>query len=306
MLLNVESAIRDLKTVRDFIRWSVSRFNEAEVFFGHGTDDPWDEAVQLVLYVLHLPWDVDPRIMDTNLTFEEKEQIAYLVKQRIEKRTPAAYLTQLAWFAGLPFFVDERVLIPRSPIGELIENGFAPWVGEDQVHRVLDLCCGSGCIGIATAAAFPWAQVDIADISSDALDVARKNVKDIGVEDRVNVIESDVFDGLTGRYDLILTNPPYVGTEEYLGLPQEYHQEPRTGLESGADGLDVVRRILKEARSHLNDEGVLICEVGNTQIELENAFPSVPFMWIDFEQGGHGVFVLTAKQLEQHQGDFEL
>lgn len=304
MLLNVESAIRDLRTVRDFIRWSVSRFNEANIYFGHGTDDPWDEAVGLILYALHLPWDVDPRVMDTNLTQEEKEQVAYLIKQRVEKHTPSAYLTQSAWFAGLEFFVDERVLIPRSPIAELIGNGFEPWVEENQCHRILDLCTGSGCIGIATAVAFPWSKVDCADISSDALEVAGINVDRIGVSDRVRLIESDLFENVTDRYDVILSNPPYVGAEEMSGLPEEYRQEPELALASGNDGLDCVAQILAQARQYLTDQGVLICEVGNSQMALEERFSNVPFLWLEFENGGHGVFLLTAQQLDQYQSEF--
>ncbi|MCG8313552.1 MAG: 50S ribosomal protein L3 N(5)-glutamine methyltransferase [Pseudomonadales bacterium] len=304
MLLNVESAIRDLRTVRDFIRWTVSRFNEAEIYFGHGTDDPWDEAVGLILYALHLPWDVDPRVMDTRLTQEEKEQVAYLIKQRVEKHTPSAYLTQSAWFAGLEFFVDERVLIPRSPIGELIGNGFEPWIKENQVHRVLDLCTGSGCIGIATAVAFPWAKVECVDVSSDALDVAQINVERIGVLDRVRLIESDLFENVSDRYDLIVTNPPYVGAEEMAQLPQEYHQEPELALASGVEGLDCVEVILAEARQYLTDQGILICEVGNSQQALEERYPNVPFLWLEFENGGHGVFMLTAQQLDQYKNEF--
>lgn len=304
MLLNIESALRDLVTVRDFLRWTVSRFNEAQVCLGHGTDDPWDEAVHLVLYALHLPWDVDPAVMDCRLTMEEKEQVIYLVKQRIEKRTPAAYLTQTAWFAGAPYFVDERVLIPRSPIAELINNGFAPWLEEQTLHRVLDLCCGSGCIGIATALALPWVRVDCADVSQEALAVAEINVERYGLEDRVQLVQSDVFSHLDEQYDLILSNPPYVSDAEMDTLPAEYRHEPELGLRAEDQGLAIVSQMLREARKHLTENGTLICEVGNTQAALEQAYPNVPFMWIEFEQGGHGVFMLTAKQLDQYASEF--
>lgn len=307
MRVNTESAIRDLITVRDFLRWTASKMNEANVFLGHGSDDSWDEGVALILYALHLPWDADGRIMDSRLTIEEKEQIAYLVKQRIEKRTPVAYLIQTAWFAGLPFFVDERVLIPRSPIGELIEKGFEPWLDAESVNRALDLCTGGGCIAIAMALNLPNAHVDALDISPEALEVAALNIEKHGIEEHVSLIRSDGFDSLTEskpQYELIVSNPPYVGAEEMASLPDEYRQEPSLALASGGDGLDFVRRILCQATDYLTEKGTLICEVGNSDVVLEAAFPNVPFTWVEFERGGHGVFVLTAEELRNHRDDF--
>ena len=307
MQVNIESAINDLETVRDFLRWTTSRLNEAGVFLGHGTDDAWDESVALVLHVLHLPWDVDNRIMDSRLTLEEKRQVTDLVKQRVEQRVPLAYLTNTAWFAGLPFYVDSRVLIPRSPFAELIEKGFQPWVDVDSVHRALDLCTGGGCIGIAMALSLPHAQIDAIDLSSSALEVAQQNVDNHGVDDIVSLIKSDCFDALgagQSQYDLIVSNPPYVGGEEMASLPAEYLKEPRLALASGDDGLDIVRRILSQAVDYLTDSGTLICEVGNSDQALEAAFPRVPFTWIDFEHGGHGVFIFTAKELQQYRQEF--
>lgn len=307
MRVNTASAIEDLVTVRDFLRWTTSRLNETQVVLGHGFEDSWDEAVALVLYALHLPWDADNRVMDSRLTTKEREQIAYLVKQRIEKRTPVAYLTQIAWFAGLPFFVDERVLIPRSPIGELIEKGFEPWIRGDSIDRALDLCTGGGCIAIAMALNLPHVQVDAVDISSEALAVAMQNVENHGAEEVVTLIKSDCFEALIAtkpQYDLIVSNPPYVGSKEMSSLPEEYLQEPSMALAAGSDGLDIVRRILNQAVDYLTKDGVLICEVGNSDQALEQAFPKVPFTWIEFEHGGHGVFILTAEELKKHRAQF--
>lgn len=308
MRVDTDSAIEDLLTTRDFLRWTTSRLNESGVFLGHGCDEAWDEAVALVLYALHLPWNADNRVMDSRLTTQEREQIAYLVKQRIEKRTPVAYLTQTAWFAGMPFFVDERVLIPRSPIAELIEKGFEPWLRTEDVYRALDLCTGGGCIAIAMAQSLPNTRVDGLDISSDALDVAQINVRQHGLEDCVSLIQSDCFDALVEKkpqYDLIVSNPPYVGLEEMSSLPDEYRHEPSKALAGGDDGLDIVRRILAQAADYLTDTGTLICEVGNSDLALEAAFPKVPFTWIEFERGGHGVFILNAEELKQYRSDFD-
>lgn len=289
-----------LHTLRDFIRWGASRMNEAQVYFGHGTDNAIDEAATLVLHALHLPPDLATEYFSAHLTPAEKHAVLTLFEQRIQERKPAAYLIRQSWFMGLPFYVDERVLVPRSPLAELIENRFAPWlVHPDTVGSILDLCTGSGCIGIACAYAFPDAQVDLSDISADALTVAVHNMEAHGLAMRVEAIESDLFDALAGRrYDLIVSNPPYVGAAELGSLPDEYRHEPQLGLAAGLDGLDVVIRILHDAPAFLSDDGLLIVEVGSAAEALCDAFPDVPFTWLDFERGGEGVFLLTARQLK--------
>lgn len=288
----------DLISVRDYIRWGASQFNAAELFFGHGTDNAWDDALQLVLHALHLPLPLNPDVLDTRLTLAERKEVVALLRRRIDERMPTAYLTGTAWFAGLPFRVDPRVLVPRSPIAELIENQFSPWLLQEPEY-ILDLCTGSGCIGIACAYAFPEAAVDLSDISRDALEVAQRNIDIHEVGHRVRAIESDVFDNLTElRYDLIVSNPPYVDAEDLAEMPAEYHAEPALGLASGVDGLDFTRRLLREALDHLTDEGVLIVEVGNSGVALEAAYPELPFTWLEFRRGGHGVFLLTAAQLQ--------
>lgn len=288
----------DLISVRDYIRWGASQFNAAELFFGHGTDNAWDDALQLVLHALHLPLPLNPDVLDTRLTLAERKEVVALLRRRIDERMPTAYLTGTAWFAGLPFRVDPRVLVPRSPIAELIENQFSPWLLQEPEY-ILDLCTGSGCIGIACAYAFPEAAVDLSDISRDALEVAQRNIDIHEVGHRVRAIESDLFDNLAElRYDLIVSNPPYVDAEDLAEMPAEYHAEPALGLASGVDGLDFTRRLLREALDHLTDEGVLIVEVGNSGVALEAAYPELPFTWLEFRRGGHGVFLLTAAQLQ--------
>lgn len=290
-----------LHTVRDFIRWSASRMTAEGVYFGHGTSNAIDEAAALVLHALHLPPDLHAAYFDANLVPDEKRAILNLLDQRVGQRIPLPYLTQRAWFMGLPFFVDRRVLIPRSPLAELIERQFAPWVQAEKVSRILDLCTGSGCIGIACAHAFPEAEIDLADISTEALDVAAINVADHGVDDRVELIRSDLFSALAGRrYGLILSNPPYVGHDEMTALPPEYAHEPRLALESGEDGLDAPLAILKQAREFLEDDGVLVVEVGNAQWALRERLPELPFLWLEFERGGEGVFLLSAAELDEH------
>ncbi|TFH85925.1 50S ribosomal protein L3 N(5)-glutamine methyltransferase [Billgrantia azerbaijanica] len=294
-----------LVTLRDYLRWAASEFHLAGLFHGHGTDSPWDEAVALTLGALHLPWNVDPAVLDARLLPPERARIVSLVRERITTRRPLPYLLGEAFFAGVPFSVDERVLIPRSPIAELIEDGFSAWFPDAPPARVLDLCTGSGCIGIATALHLPTAEVDLADISAEALAVAKQNIVRHDVGARVRAVLSDVFDGLAGqRYALIVANPPYVDARDLATMPAEFRHEPALALGAGADGLDVVRRILREARDHLSDDGVLIVEVGNSDRHLEAAFPEVPFLWLDFERGGHGVFALTAGQLDAHAEAF--
>ena len=293
-----------LHTVNDYIRFGASQFNQAELYFGHGTNNAWHEAMILVMYRLSLPTEMVDDAMSCRLIKEERLAILALFDRRITEGLPAAYLTNQAMFCGLPFYVDERVLVPRSPIGELIDNRFNGLIDKSP-SRILDLCTGSGCIAIACAVAFPEAEVDAVDLSIDALNVAEINIEGHGLSAQVIPIHSDVFSGVEGQsYDLIVTNPPYVDQEDVDSLPQEYLHEPEMGLGSGFDGLDITRKILAQAASHLHDEGVLICEVGNSQVHLSAAFPNVPFQWLEFERGGHGVFRLTKAQLEQHQQDF--
>ena len=289
----------DLISIRDYIRWGASQFNAAGLFFGHGTDNAWDEAVQLVLHALHLSLPLNPEVLDARLALAERKDVIALLRRRMDERIPAAYLTGTAWFAGLPFKVDERVLVPRSPIAELIEDQFAPWLLREPEY-ILDLCTGSGCIGIACAYVFPEAAVDLSDISLDALAVAQRNIDIHEVGHRVRAIESDLFNELTElRYDLIVSKPPYVDAEDLAEMPAEYRAEPALGLASGVDGLDFTRRLLREALDHLTEEGVLIVEVGNSCVALEEAFPELPFTWLEFRRGGHGVFLLTAAQLHE-------
>ncbi|MBU2712475.1 50S ribosomal protein L3 N(5)-glutamine methyltransferase [Zooshikella harenae] len=299
-------AFDGLETVRDFIRWAYSRFNEAELFYGHGSDNGWDEAVHLVLQSLHLPWDIDQRVLDSRLTLEERTHVADLVSRRVIERIPSAYLVNQAWFCGLPFYVDERVLVPRSPIAELIDQHFQPWLGEQAVSRVLDMCTGSGCIGIAAAYAFPEAEVVLSDIDHDALQVATINIDKHELDDRVTAIEADLFQGIPLQlFDIIVSNPPYVDAEDLSDMPPEFHHEPEHGLASGEDGLFHTLQILAQAADYLTEQGLLIVEVGNSQWALQDKFPQVPFNWLAFEHGGDGVFLLEAEQCRQFQADFK-
>ncbi len=300
------SAIKELSTMTDFMRWGASRFVDAELSYSHGMSSPLDESVYLVLRALNLPVDTPEIYWKSNLTNSEKESIVTLLKRRIEERVPAAYITQEGWFAGLQFFVDERVLVPRSPIAELVENQFQPWVMPDEVENILDLCTGSGCIGIACAYAFPFAEVDLADVSEDALDVATINIAKHDAVEQVSVILSDLFSNIGDRtYDIIVTNPPYVDKDDIDGMSDEFHHEPELGLSSGNDGLDCTRQILAQAAKYLNDEGVLVVEVGNSQHALVQEYPQVPFQWIEFERGGDGVFMLTKQQLQEYFAESE-
>jgi ribosomal protein L3 glutamine methyltransferase len=272
------------------------RFKAADLFYGHGTDNPWDEAVYLVFTVLGVAFDAQESQMNRELSPAEQATLDALISRRIEQRVPVAYLVQEAWFAGLPFKVDERVLIPRSPLAELITQRFEPLIAAPP-ERILDLCTGSGCIGIATALVFSNAQVDLADISPQALSLARENVSRHGLKARVKLIESDLFASLSGRYSMILCNPPYVSQIEIDDLPPEYAHEPVLGLYSDEEGLAIPLQILRQAADYLSDDGVLIMEVGYTHEALSARLPTVPFLWLEFGNGGEGVCVLTAQQL---------
>lgn len=289
--------IDELLTIRDFIRFGASQFTAAELFYGHGTDNAWDEAEQLVLHTLHITPPLDDVWLEARLARFERESILKSFSRRVEERIPAPYITGKAWFVGLPFDVDERALVPRSPIGELIEKHFEPWVIQSP-KRILDLCTGSGCIGIACAYAYPESEVQLSDISFDALEVAEQNIQNHGLQDRVFAMQSDLFENLQGQtFDLIVSNPPYVDKEDMDSLPHEFHSEPELGLASGIDGLDFTRRLLREALDYLSETGILIVEVGNSWPALVDAYPDLPFTWVEFERGGHGVFVLPAQDL---------
>jgi ribosomal protein L3 glutamine methyltransferase len=295
----INSATDELVTVRDWLRWAVSRFNESGLAYGHGTENAWDEAVWLVLATLHLPHDTLEPWLDAHLTRSERLGLLNNLQQRVVHRMPTAYLVQEAWLGSFRFYVDQRVIIPRSYFAELLESGFAPWIEDpESVGSVLDLCTGSGCLAILMAHAFPGASVDAIDISADALVVACRNIADYHLDDRVHAIESDLFAAVKGkRYDLILSNPPYVTSETMAALPAEYRHEPALALAAGADGLDVVRRILAEAGAHLNSGGLLAIEVGHNQHLVEAAFPDLPMVWLDTEHAEGKVFLVTREDL---------
>ncbi|MBU1223908.1 MAG: 50S ribosomal protein L3 N(5)-glutamine methyltransferase [Gammaproteobacteria bacterium] len=288
-----------LITVRDWLRFAVSRFNEAKLFFGHGSDNAFDEAAYLILYTLHLPLDRLEPFLDASLTHGESEEVQAVIERRVRERIPAAYLTNEAWLGAHRFYVDERVIVPRSFIAELLNEQLAPWVeNPEEVGHTLDLCTGSGCLAILAALAFPNAGVDAVDLSKDALDVAAKNVADYGLADRIELIESDLFAALDGRrYDVILSNPPYVNAESVAALPPEYQAEPALALGSGEDGLDATRQILAHAKQHLNPGGLLVVEIGHNRDALEAAYPALPFTWLDTEGGDQFVFMLRREDL---------
>jgi len=294
-----------LITLRDYIRWAASRFTIAGVSFGHGTVTALDEAAALVLHTVHQTYNLAEAYLDAALTMAERLSIITIIDRRINERTPAAYLTNEAIFAGLAFYVDNRVLVPRSPIAELIEQRFSPWVEEEQVVRILDLCTGSGCIAIACAYAFQEAYVDAVDLSADALEVATINVEKHQMADSVTLYQSDLFNELPeARYDIIVSNPPYVSHQEWSELPQEFRAEPDMGFKGGESGLDLVIRILVDADEYLAQQGILCVEVGSSAQTLQDTFPNVPFFWMNFERGGDGVFLLTAGQVHEHHNLF--
>lgn len=294
-------ATKDFNSIIDFLRFGFSRANAASLYYGHGTDNAWDDIFALILGSLSLPLDVDPLLLQAQLTVSEKDMLCQQLARRVLSRVPVPYLIHEAYFCDLPFFVDERVLIPRSPIAELIQQQFSPWIAPEDVQHILDLCTGSACIAIACCDAFPEALVDAVDISTDALAVADINRKRHAVEDALTLIESDCFESVPVKtYDIIVSNPPYVGMEEMQTLPDEYRHEPTLALETSNNGLAIVEKILLNASSYLSDKGILVVEVGNTEEALSDAYPHVPFTWLDFERGGQGVFLLTAAQVKEY------
>lgn len=295
------AVVEDLATIQDMMRWAYSYFNASDLYYGHGYDNAWDEAQQLVLAALYLPADVPEAMYQSRLTLVEKERVIHLIETRLGTRQPVAYLTNSAWFCGSEFYVDERTIVPRSPIGELIMQKFAGLI-DHEPKRILDMCTGSGCIAIACAQQFLEAEVDAVDLSLDALDVAQINIERHGLAERVFPISSDLFNDIPqDKYYLIVTNPPYVDEEDLDDMPQEFHFEPEMSLGSGADGLDITKRILAQAADYLTDNGVLVCEVGNSMVHLIEQFPTVPFNWIEFKNGGLGVFSLTRAQLVEYR-----
>lgn len=290
-----------LITVRDWLRFAVSRFNEASLFFGHGSDNAFDEAAYLILHTLHLPLDRLEPFLDASLTHGEGDALKTVIERRVKERVPAAYLTHEAWLGDFRFYVDERVIVPRSFIAELLREQLAPWLEDpESIHSAVDVCTGSGCLAILMAHAFPHAEIDAVDISKDALAVAKKNVEDYGLQDRVHLVQSDLMKKLKGRkYDLIVTNPPYVNAPSMAQLPLEYQSEPELALASGKDGLEHIRRILADAPGHLNPGGLLIAEIGHNRDALEAAFPQLPFVWLDTSGGDEYVFLLRHEDIKR-------
>lgn len=300
---NKELIRESLHTITDYIRWGASLFNQSGLYYGHGNANAIDEAAYLVLHTLNLEPDTHSVYFSSRLTKSEKEAIIGILFRRAQEQIPAAYLTNEAWFAGLSFYVDERVLVPRSPIAELIQNHFEPWVETDKVENILDLCTGSACIAIACAYHFPDAAIDAVDISQDALNVASRNIEKHHLLGQVTAIQSDLFSMLGDKqYNIIVSNPPYVDAEDMASLPKEFQAEPELGLAAGDDGLKLVIPMLQQAAQHLYPEGILIVEVGNSEYTLQEYYPDIPFYWLEFEHGGHGVFLLTKEQLLEYFG----
>lgn len=297
---NMTSTTQELHTIRDWLRYAVSCFENSDIFYGHGTDNAYDEAVWLVMGSLHLPHDTLNNFLDARLTSEERTKLASFIEERINKHTPTAYLLKEAWLQGLKFFVDERVLIPRSFIAELLVNdGLQPWIEYPElVNSAADLCTGSGCLGVLLADAYPDAEIDVIDISPDAIDVCNINISNYGLQDRVHAIESDMFSALKGKqYDLIISNPPYVDAPSMAELPAEYRNEPQLALGSGDAGLDHTHTILREAENYLSDNGILVVEIGHNRDALIEAYPDLPFTWLEVSSGDQFVFLLTKSQL---------
>ena len=297
--MNDEAAISEMVALRDWLRYAVTHFNATGLSFGHGSRDAYDEAAYLLLHTLHLPLDRLEPFLDARLLEEERRAVFEVVRRRVEERIPAAYLTREAWLGEFRFYVDERVIVPRSYFAELLEDGLAPWVSDaNGIDSALDLCTGSGCLAILMAHAFPGARIDAADISADALAVARRNVADYGLEHRIELFQSDLFGALAGRrYDMIISNPPYVTGPALRQLPPEYRHEPELALAAGEDGLDAVRRILMQAKVHLKSNGLLLVEVGHNRAIVEAAFPDIAFTWLESRSGSDQVFLLRREQL---------
>ncbi len=287
-----------LRTIRDFLRYAVSQFNQSNLFFGHGSTNAYDEAAYLILSTLHLPLEQLDPFLDASLTDSECEQVLNIISRRIHDKIPAAYLTQEAWLGDYNFYVDERVIVPRSFIAELIPSQLSPWIIDpNQIQSVLDLCTGSGCLAILLALSFEQAKIDASDISSDALAVAQTNVTNYGLDDRIQLIQADLFTSIPKhRYDLIISNPPYVNAESMATLPAEYRHEPNLALASGESGLDATRTILRNAKQYLADDGLLIVEIGHNRDRLEDAFPQTPFTWLETSAGDEFVFLLKRDQ----------
>ena len=290
----------ELFTIRDWLRFTVSQFEESDIFFGHGTDNSYDEAVWLILSALHLPHDTLHNFLDAVITEQERKYLAQLINQRITKRTPTAYLVREAWLRGFKFYVDERVIVPRSFIAELLEDGLQPWIEyPEMVESAADICTGSGCLGILLANAFPNAAIDIVDISPDAIAVANINIGNYGLQEQIAAIQSDMFGALKGKkYDVIISNPPYVDAPSMAQLPTEYRNEPQIALGSGIAGLDHTHTILREAAKYLNDDGILVVEIGHNRDALLEAYPKLAFTWLKVESGNQFVFLLTKAQLK--------
>ncbi|STX29629.1 adenine specific methylase [Legionella beliardensis] len=300
-MASVYDDVMQLNTIADFLRFGLTQANSHDLYYGHGTDNAWDDIRSLILGSLALPFDVEPFLLQTQLTTPEKQLLARQLERRIEERIPVPYLTKQTYFCDLHFYVDERVLIPRSPIAELIERQFSPWVDPFKVDRILDLCTGSGCIAIACSYAFPHAIIDAVDLSEEALQVATINCQRHQLDGIVNLIQSDCWQNVPKeRYDIIISNPPYVGDAEMLTLPPEYLHEPDMALRTPSNGLAIVNEILSQAHNYLAKDGVLIVEVGNSEEELVKAYPDLSFTWLEFENGGQGVFLLTAQQLKDY------
>ncbi|ROS00994.1 ribosomal protein L3 glutamine methyltransferase [Sinobacterium caligoides] len=302
---DLQQVAAQLIRLKDYIRWGCSQFEAAGVFYGQGIPTPWEEATILSYHALHLPANAPVEFIDSVLTLEERLSILALFKRRIDERIPVAYLTGKAVYSGIEFLIDQRVIVPRSPIAEMIEAGFEPWYsGERPIERVLDLCAGSGCIGMVAAAQFPEAAVDLIELSEDAMAIAKQNIAYHHLEEQVQLHQSDLFSVLTEGedvFDVIVTNPPYVDQQDIDNMPPEFHHEPKMALASGEDGLDITLQILAEAGRYLSEEGILVVEVGNSGETLEAIFPEIYFEWVNFQRGGFGVFVLNSAELETYQ-----
>lgn len=298
-LMTTNQITTELHTIRDWLRYAVSQFEASDIFYGHGTDNAYDEAVWLIMSALHLPMDTLNNFLDARLTASERIKLASFIDQRITQHTPTAYLLKEAWLQGLKFYVDERVLIPRSFIAELLNTDLSPWIEfPEMIESAADICTGSGCLGVLLASVFPNAAVDVIDISQDAIDVANINIANYGLEAQVTAIKSDMFNALSGKkYDVIISNPPYVDAPSMAALPAEYQNEPQLALGSGVAGLDHTHTILREAANYLNDDGILIVEIGHNRDALEDAYPNIIFNWLEVSSGTEFVFLLTKSQL---------